>query len=386
MALKGNKGEWSELYVLVKLLAEGKLYQSDVNLERDEENVYDVIKAYKKEIAYSLEFVREQQQLEVYKIVNDQDKELVTSFRYNILTQIAENICEGIINSHQRTFFIQNANDFIQNALITKIKADPSTKADIKLRIYDFRLAKETDLGFSIKSLLGGDSTLFNTGPGNNFIYKVNLESPINVSNFNIETYNGPKGISKITYRLQELERNGALFSYKNIQSSQLWRNLKMVDGDLPEILGWALYYRWKERISSLKDISLILEDRDPLGFYINGINDQRFYGYKIKKFLTEAAMGMTSETPWTGEYDSFGGIILAKKDGDILCFHIYDFNIFRNYLLENTFLEQAGTGEDPQNPGNKKSGAGKKYYYGWLYEEDHEYNFKINLQVRFKE
>ena len=131
MALKGNKGEWSELYVLVKLLAEGKLYQSDVNLERDEENVYDVIKAYKKEIAYSLEFVREQQQLEVYKIVNDQDKELVTSFRYNILTQIAENICEGIINSHQRTFFIQNANDFIQNALITKIKADPSTKADI---------------------------------------------------------------------------------------------------------------------------------------------------------------------------------------------------------------------------------------------------------------
>lgn len=386
MALKGNKGEWSELYVLVKLLAEGKLYQSDVNLERDEENVYDVIKAYKKEIAYSLEFVREQQQLEVYKIVNDQDKELVASFRYDILTQIAENICEEIINSHQRTFFIQNANDFIQNALITKIKADPSTKADIKLRIYDFRLAKETDLGFSIKSLLGGDSTLFNTGPGNNFIYKVNLEFPINVSNFNIETYNGPKGISKITYRLQELERNGAQFSYKSIQSSQLWRNLKMVDGDLPEILGWALYYRWKERISSLKEISLILEERDPLGFYVSGINDQRFYEYKIKKFLTEAAMGMTSETPWTGEYDSFGGIILAKKDGDVLCFHIYDFNIFRNYLLENTFLEQAGTGEDPQNPGNKKSGAGKKYYYGWLYEEDHEYNFKINLQVRFKE
>lgn len=387
MALKGNKGEWSELYVLVKLLAEGKLYQSDVNLERDEENVYDVIKAYKNENTYSLEFVREQQQLDVYKNINAESKEYVTSFGYDILTQIAENICEEIKGSNQRTFFIQNADDFIQNALITKIKADSDTKADIKLRIYDFRLAKETDLGFSIKSLLGGDATLFNTGPGNNFIYRVKLESPnINVSEFNAETYNGPKRISKITYRLQELEKMGAEFSYKSIQSRQLWTNLKMVDGDLPEILGWALYYRWKERKSSLKEISLILEENDPLGFYENGTNGQKLYEYKIKRFLTEAAMGMTSETPWNGEYDSFGGIILAKEDGDVLCFHIYDFNIFRNYLLENTFLEQAGTGEDPQNPGNKKSGAGKKYYYGWLYEEDHEYNLKINLQVRFKE
>ncbi|MBK6354907.1 MAG: HpaII family restriction endonuclease [Saprospiraceae bacterium] len=44
---------------------------------------------------------------------------------------------------------------------------------DIKLRIYDHRLAKEADLGFSIKSLLGEDSTLFNTGHGNNFIYRI---------------------------------------------------------------------------------------------------------------------------------------------------------------------------------------------------------------------
>ena len=31
--LKGNKGEWSEIYVFLKLLADGKLYSADENLE-----------------------------------------------------------------------------------------------------------------------------------------------------------------------------------------------------------------------------------------------------------------------------------------------------------------------------------------------------------------
>ena len=34
--IKGNKGEWSELYVFAKLLADGKLFQSDINLEKIE--------------------------------------------------------------------------------------------------------------------------------------------------------------------------------------------------------------------------------------------------------------------------------------------------------------------------------------------------------------
>ncbi len=91
----------------------------------------------------------------------------------------------------------------------------------------------------------------------------------------------------------------------------------------------------------------------------------------------------MTSETPWLGEYDSFGGVIIAKNDGDIVCFHIYDFNLFRSYLLNNTKFEQPSTGEDKYNPGNKRA-KGKKYYYGWLDKDMDDLIFKINLQIRF--
>jgi hypothetical protein len=96
--------------------------------------------------------------------------------------------------------------------------------------------------------------------------------------------------------------------------------------------------------------------------------------------------MGMTSEKPWQGIYDATGGVIICKQDGDIVCFHIYDFNLFREYLLNNTKFEQPSTGEDEDNPGTPRTTKGtKKYYYGWLFEENDELLFKINLQVRFK-
>lgn len=34
MAITGNKGEWSEIYTLLKLLGEGKVYAGDQNLNR----------------------------------------------------------------------------------------------------------------------------------------------------------------------------------------------------------------------------------------------------------------------------------------------------------------------------------------------------------------
>jgi hypothetical protein len=159
-----------------------------------------------------------------------------------------------------------------------------------------------------------------------------------------------------------------------------------MVDGDLPDIIAYCLLYRWIDRTPVLSELVTLLENRDPLNFYNGEQSEQRLYDYKLKKFLAECAMGMTSEKPWQGIYDATGGVIICKQDGDIVCFHIYDFNLFREYLLNNTKFEQPSTGEDEDNPGTPRTTKGtKKYYYGWLFEENDELLFKINLQVRFK-
>lgn len=238
------------------------------------------------------------------------------------------------------------------------------------------------NLGFNVKVIKNND--LCSANPGYNFIYKVSGNLNRSISDFNKTTYKPEGGVSKITYRLNSLLAQGCDIEYKGIQSKQLWKNLKMIDGDLPQILSYSLYFRWIYRERSLRKVVDILEKKDPLNFYDNQISEQKLYEYKIKKFLTESAMGMTSENPWLGEYDAFGGVIIAKQDGDIVCFHIYDFNLLRDYLLNNTVFEQPSTGEDGQNPGNRKQ-KGKKYYYGWLEKEGNDLIFKINLQIRFK-
>lgn len=386
--LKGNKGDWTEVYVLIKLIAEGKLYQSDINLSKDTGNVYEIIKGYKSEQSYDLEFERDTH-IRLSKLVNE-NKFLIGEFEVSYFENLSKILLDGINNGKGRSFSIDNILKDFENFEIEKIKANSSSKADIKLRIYDHRLAKETDLGFSIKSLLGSKSTLFNTGYGNSFIYKIDDKLKETVQSFNERTYDPSKfkqgKISKITYRLNELHKFKCNINYKEIESRQLWKNLKMIDGDLPEILSYALYYRYKNSERSLKKVSDILEEKDPLNFYDGAKSEQKLYEYKLKKFLAESAMGMTSETPWLGEYDSFGGVIIAKKDGDLVCFHIYDFNLFRNYLLNNTVFEQPSTGEDENNPGNRSNKKNvKKYFYGWLVKSDESLEFKINLQIRFK-
>jgi hypothetical protein len=379
--LKGNKGEWSELYVLASLLAEGKLYQSDFELNKDFNSVYEVVKAYKEEKNHTLEFERNSS-ISLYKIENGK-RDLLKTYSILEIKKISQDLFEGINSGEGKSFEITKVEKPLEEMKIEKLKANSSVKSDLKLKIYDHRLAKETDLGFSIKSLLGGNSTLFNTTSGNNFIFKIQNFINESLEGFNARTYKPKDKSSKITFRLKELQRIGSQIRFNSIQSIQLWKNLKMIDGDLPEILGWALYYRYFFSTSDIKSICDLLEEKDPMNFYQGEKSLQRLYEYKIKKFLAEAAMGMTSEKPWFGEYDSFGGVIIAKEDGDIVCFHIYDFNLFRKYLLDNTVFEQASTGEDPNFPGRKRS-SGKKYFYGWIDEKDGEKLIKLNLQIRF--
>jgi hypothetical protein len=181
--LRGNKGDWSELYVFAKLLTEGKLFQSDINLNRVETNYYEIIKAYREEANSSLEFAREKD-VKIYKVSGDTKKQIGT-LSLDYLKEQTKEIYNGILSGKGLSFEIESVNDFIERSNIQKLTALATSKSDIKLRIYDHRLAKESDLGFSIKSLLGSDSTLFNTGPGNNFIYEVENNFKTYLCNYN---------------------------------------------------------------------------------------------------------------------------------------------------------------------------------------------------------
>jgi len=51
MGITGNKGEWSEIYAFLRLLADGKLFSADENLNRIENMFFPIIKIIREEIA-----------------------------------------------------------------------------------------------------------------------------------------------------------------------------------------------------------------------------------------------------------------------------------------------------------------------------------------------
>ena len=57
MTIKGNKGEWSEFYTFVKLLAEGKIYAADKDLNKNESIFYLILKIIRGE-QEDLDYVR----------------------------------------------------------------------------------------------------------------------------------------------------------------------------------------------------------------------------------------------------------------------------------------------------------------------------------------
>ena len=80
-------------------------------------------------------------------------------------------------------------------------------------------------------------------------------------------------------------------------------------------------------------------------------------------------ALGMTPATLWEGGYLASGGYIIVRKDGELVCYHIYNVDQFQEYLFQNTKLDT------PQL---------SRYDYGDFYSEDGLEKIKLNLQVRF--
>lgn len=359
--MKGNKGEWSELYVFIKLLGDGKLYAADSDLQKIQGIFYPIIKILRDECSENKKEYIIKGNISIVDGTNG--KQLLQIPKKEFLLKSRE-LLERLKRASGRSFDIPEMDEFLKKIKCKNLKPTKTEKADIKIMVHDLRTGQKPTLGFSIKSMLGKKSTLFNPGKGTNFIYKITGKNRLDLS-----LVNSIEEESKITNRLKYLNDAGFKLEFYKIQSENLKLNLQLIDSKLPEIIAHILLYRYTENTdANLDSLLKIIKNKNPLEFKKE--SDHPFYEYKIKNFLTDVALGMTPEQVWKGIYDATGGIIIVKEDGDIVCYHIYNRNEFQEYLLKNTKIEQAST---------------TRYEFGEVYEESGGYFIKLNLQIRFK-
>lgn len=153
MALSGNKGEWSEIYTLFKLLGDGKVHAGDADMNK--------LKLY-----YPiLNIIREESKLYEYRpnhdqhiVVIDEDGHEYTRISMNRFVQESQHLLSEIKNGGTPAFGIPATEAFMNQIGCTSLKSPSNNKTDIQIVIHDTRTNMTPKLGFSIKSQLGSPS------------------------------------------------------------------------------------------------------------------------------------------------------------------------------------------------------------------------------------
>lgn len=357
--MKANKGEWSEFYAFLKILEDKRLFAADENLDIVADKFFIFKKVIREEVNAETKI------FDLTKpdicILNTEGK-ILKRISSQTLKSKTVSIFEKIKNTTGAAFVLPEAQTLMEELLCTQIKADSSKKSDLNGVIDDRISNKEERLGFSIKSMVGGASTLLNAGNTTNFIFKI---TGFDVCK--IETINSIEGRTKIQDRLKGIVDNGGTLHFDKVLKDTFLMNLRKIDTALPIFLAQMLQDFFLGKVNKISDLVGMLGNNERLRESFNLSKSD--YEYKIKSFLETAALGMVPSKVWDGFTKAHGGYIVVKSNGEVVCYHLYNRDEFLTYLYKNTKFESASS---------------TRHNYGKIYQKEGEIYFNLNLQIRF--
>jgi type II restriction enzyme len=358
----GNTGEWSEIYVFLKLLADGKLYAADADLNRIADMYYPIIKIMRTTEQTEYEYCRDS----VIKVVDCSSRRIIAEIELVKFLEHSLNLFQTIkLNKGKGVFNCEEIELFLRSIHVDRIKANSKDKKDITLVVHDSVIGVDKILGFSIKSRLGEPSTLINAGKTTNFIFRV--EDTLKKYIKDINSIYNLKGKISVRKRIERMYQDGKKLIFSGMHSLTFKHNLQLIDSLLPDIVAEMLLAFYNGEGTTVKELTNIVSLKNPCDYDMS--EQHCFYEYKIKNLLTDAALGMLPSEIWNGMYNATGGYIIVKENGDVLCYHIYNRNEFQDYLFNNTKLETPST---------------TRHEFGKLYGIDDQIYFDLNFQVRF--
>ena len=355
-APRANLGEWSELYTLGYLLVHGGAFAADETQNAISDNFHKVLRIIlangktEAEIEY---FIRN-------KTIDLSSEGIVIGQinRDEIHSTIERMLHELLDGTRKGTFELPAGRNLLKLLGRERISASSRQReSDLEIVLEDPTTRVPTPrVGFSIKSQLGGRSTLLNASPATNFIYKV-------VPNDSLNTARYP-GFEHGKHRqnLEKLYQAGYHLEFKCLANETFYNSLTLLDMQFPNHLARVLLnsYLKHEDSFELNTFQVFpLEEstsRQPI--------------FKLKEFLGAVAMGLRPNSPWDGDTTKFRGILVVKIDGEVLFYYLYNRKNFEEHLFSNLAFERPST---------------SRHKYGSIYSQDGEDLIKLNLQIRFK-
>lgn len=375
----GNKGEWSEPYVVLRLLADGKLSQADKDMLPSPDDFSTVLKVVRGDTTGTIG--DDGAVVFTFEDVFGQHHNLQTS-QAKLAAQASrlfKSICA--IKGTEGAFELPVEEDDLKilgfrrltNPAPKKIR---TTKRDLMLRLRSPKTGVAV-LGFSVKSEIGAPPTLLNASEPTNIIYRVK-----GLTKNKAEAINAITGSRKIMDRCRAILSNATSIEYEGYHSSVFADNLEVVDAALPKMLADLVKVHYFQQILAPRGPrqSGAFRDADKLSSAVELLSRNEPYAskgrrnfceIKIKRFLRSCALGLMPSEVWDGKDDASGGYIIVLPDGRLVALYVYNTNLFEKYLYESTIFERAST---------------TRHNYMTLYPDGQsgDYFLKLNLQIRF--
>lgn len=367
-----NRGEWSEPYVALKLLGDQKIYMADeygnINLS-EWMTVLRLVRQETKDrqVSYTC-------RTDIGDVMIEVNQVPVANVNVNEFLDKAETLKEDILSGVGASFNVsKDVMDFLPEIEMTSLKAKSIEKSDVFLDTHDPRSGIDREnIGFSIKSEMGKDPTLFNTSRASGIIYKV-----VGMSAGLMHQVNSlvdDKGHAAVSDRCKLMIQRGCTLVYqgyefaKRAKCQAFAENLDLINPRLPEVIEWILWNHFVEKNNdrNIIDIINLLISKNPCHL----TNPEIKYVFMIKQFLYAVYCGMTASTLWNGSSKVKGGYITVKKNGDVIANYAMESDAFKNYLYQHCYMDYPST----------DSGHGD---YGKVYVKDGKYFFNLNFQVR---
>lgn len=363
--ITGNKGEWSEFYAFLKLLADGKIYAADKDLNRNENIFYQILKIIRgKGNGQDYEYIRNEK-ITIQEENGEILAEIAVTEAIEVTKKFYEEIAKG--KTGDRAFNLDFAENVLEKFHTQSLSDERKHTADIRIVIHDPITQYEPLLGFSIKSFIGSKPTLFNASKSSNLLYQI---TPI----LDKETKQIVNALDTYGERVKWMKENGYRLTFVKTDSEIFHATMELIDSRLPEIIGHLVLNSYLKKKNRITDLVEDLTAENPCGFAVE--TNPNFYDYKVKRFLTDAALGMKAGRIWNGTFNANGGYIIVKKDGDLVCYHIYNWNDFQDYLLRNTKIDYPDSKPSRCDYGRILDGAEIK--------ENNGSYIKLNFQIRF--
>lgn len=299
--------------------------------------------------------------------VTSEDQNIVEDLYYTVNKVITTNTDDSIHTQKPTEGGVLHIDesDLMARYHLDKISAGSQTKTDITLEICDPYSGTVQRLPFSIKSFMGGNPTLLNSSGSTNLTYRIEGE----LSDEDIERINGMMTKDKrravdVKSRIDCIYSKGCRLVFDKVDNETFDGNLRVIDSKLPEIIAEMLVARYRFDKKYISENTEYISKENPLDYR----GPHEFYKAKVRSLLMASFTGMVPGKVWNGTDAVHGGYIVVRKDGSVVCYHLYNRDKFENYLFNRTYFE---------------TGSATRHRYAAIERDKKGLCFKLNLAIR---